>query len=155
MLLVTRLVLLTTVLALAAAAAATASTPEQYRANVNALCRSYTPKMRQLNAQMEKAQAANNAHAYGVALGKYLLLGLDQDLHVEAVPVPAALTPTMKPILARLKLVDAQVRTTLRVAGHVSDAQFAVQLKKLIALTGPLDAWYDAAGLRDCGSAQA
>jgi hypothetical protein len=140
--------------ALVAAAAATAATPTQYRAQVNALCRSYTPKMKVQEAAMSRAGTNNEPQAYGVALGKLLVLQLAEDKRIEATPVPAALKTTMAPLLARLKKADALVREALVAAANGDTATMLTDLRTLANLAKPLNRLFDAAGLRDCGSKQ-
>ena len=114
---------------LAASAATAATTPAQYRAKVNGICRGYTPRLKALETAMTKAEKAKDGLALGVALGKFLVYGLAQDLQVEAVPVPAALRTQMAPILALMKKIDTHVRAALQRAvakdgaGHVGSAQ--------------------------------
>ncbi len=101
------------VLVPAVAAAATPS-PAAYRAQVNALCRSYTPGLEKAKANLSKAQKANDAHGVGLAIGRLLALGLAEDAKIESTPVPAAMRAQMAPILSRLKTIDVHAR-----AGHL------------------------------------
>jgi len=97
---------LTLVGALLAATAATAAlTPTQYRAKVNAMCRSYTPKMKAQERAMTAAQKANKPQDYGVALGKLLVYTLQEDATLAEIN-PLIVTP------------DREVRA-LRVATRV------------------------------------
>jgi hypothetical protein len=141
-------------LVLAAAGAASAATPAAYRTKVNGICRSYTPKFKTVEAQMRKAEAAKDYTGYGVALGKMLVLGLNQDLRVEAVPVPAALKTTMAPIIARMKKVDVYVKAALGDAAQGYVTAMLADLKKIDQVGAPLNRMLDAAGLKDCGSNQ-
>ena len=77
---------------------------------MNTICRGYTPVGKKLETEMKAAQAANDPVAYGVALGRLLVLSLAQDTRIEAVPVPPALKTRMTPILARMKSIDAHAR---------------------------------------------
>src|SRR5438067_6680440 len=97
-----KLLALVSLVALLAVGAASAATPTQYRAKVNAICRGYTPTAKILESQMTKAQAANDAVAWGVALGKLLVLDLAQHSRIQAIAVPAALRTKMAPILTRM-----------------------------------------------------
>src|SRR5438874_7323542 len=108
-----KLLALVSLVALLAVGAASAATPTQYRAKVNGICRGYAPMGKILDAQMTKAQAANDYVAWGVAVRKALLLNLAQSSHVEAVPVPASLKTKIAPILARMKTVDGHSRAAL------------------------------------------
>jgi hypothetical protein len=147
--------LVTVLIALLAAGAATAATtPTQYRTHVNAVCRGYTPKLRALETTMTKAEKANDSTTLGVALGKFLLLGLAQDVQVESQPVPAALRLRMTPILTLMKKIDAHVRAALRAAVSGDGPGMSAQLKAISTAAKPLNSKLDAAGLRDCGSNQ-
>jgi hypothetical protein len=149
-----RIALIAAAVALVAAAAASAATPAQYRTQVNALCRSYTPKMKVQEAAMTRAQKNNQAVAYGVALGKLLVLQLAEDRGIEAKPVPAALKTTMTPILTRLKKADALIHEALIAATNGDSATMLSDLRSLLTLGKPMNRLFDAAGLRDCGSNQ-
>jgi hypothetical protein len=146
--------LLTTLVALLAASAATAATPAQYRAKVNGICRGYTPRLKALEATMTKAQKAKDSTALGVALGKFLVYGLAQDLQVAAVAVPVSLRAHVTPALTLMKTVDVHVRAAIRDAGAGDGAGIAAQLTTISKLAKPLNAKLDAARLRDCGSNQ-
>jgi hypothetical protein len=139
---------------LLAAGAADAATPAAYRANVNGICRGYTPTGKSLEAQMKKAQAAKDYVAWGVALGRLLLLDLEQDRRIEAVPVPAALTARMKTILTRMRTIDGHIRAAIADAGAGKSQAMLAELLKIGDLAKPLNAQLDAAGLKDCGSNQ-
>jgi hypothetical protein len=142
------------VVALAAAAAADAATPAQYRAHVNAVCRSYTPRLKVQETAMTQAQKNQQSVAYLVALGKLLGLTLAQDREIEATPVPAALKATMTPILTRLKQADVLIRQIVVASSQGDSATMIAELRKLISLGKPMNRLLDAAGLRDCGSNQ-
>lgn len=150
----TRALLLCSAVALLAAGAATAATPAQYRTHLNGICRSYTPKLKQLESAMAQAQKAKDAQSYGVALGQLMVTGLAEDMQIERVAIPAALQAQVGPLMARLKVVDGHVRAAL-LAARAGDAQtMAAELKAVGATTTTLNAKFDAAGLRDCGSNQ-
>jgi hypothetical protein len=146
--------LLAIVVALLAASAAAASTPTQYRAKVNGICRGYTPKLKSLQTAMQKAEKAKDNTALGIALGKFLVYGLAQDVQVEAQPVPAALRARMAPILTLMRTIDSHVRAAIRDAEAGNGAGLSAELTKITTLAKPLNAKLDAAGLRDCGSNQ-
>ena len=149
-----KIVVLVCLAALIAAASASAATPAAYRASVNGICRGYTPAGKKLEAQMTKAQASNDPVAYGVALGRLLLLNLEQDRRIEAMPVPPALKTQMTPILTRLKSIDAHSRAALTAARAGNSKAMVTQLLTIGDLAKPLNRQLDAAGLRDCGSNQ-
>jgi hypothetical protein len=149
-----RTLVLIGLMALLAAGAATAATPAAYRTNVNTICRGYTPAGKKLEAQMKAAQAANDPVAYGVALGRLLVLSLVQDTRIEAVPVPPALKTRMTPILARMKKIDTHARGALAAARAGNSKAMVTELLAIGELAKPLNQQLDAAGLRDCGSNQ-
>ena len=149
-----RLLALATLAALVLAAAAAAATPAQYRAKVNGICRGYTPTFKKLEAKMAAAQKSGDNQSYAVALGQLLVNGLMQDTKVEAVPIPSALRARMRPLIAQLKLVDARIRAAVLAAANGDQAQFATNLAAIQKIAPTLNAKFDAAGLRDCGSNQ-
>jgi hypothetical protein len=127
---------------LAAAAAAEASTPTSYRVRVNWICRSYTPTGRQLDAELENAQAAGDYRAWNVALHRALRLDLEEHRRIEAIPVPTALEATMEPILERIRAIDSHLDVAERRPS---------ELLVIDRLGRPLNAELAAAGLWDCG----
>jgi hypothetical protein len=150
----TKLTLLTALVALLVAPAATASTPAEYRAKVNSICRTYTPTFKKLEATMTQAQKANNQQAYGVALGKLLVLGLVEDARIEKEAIPTALRAQMTPIFTRFKKIDVHVRAALAAAQASDPKAMSRQLKAAATIGEGINATLDAAGLRDCGSNQ-
>ena len=139
-----RLALLATFVALLAATAASAATPAQYKSKLNAICRSYTPKLHQIEAETNPTQS----------LIDLLRVGLKQDKAVEAQPVPASLRATMKPILTRLRKIDVQVNAGLKAAHAGNNKELLRRAGVIGNLSTPLNRWFDAAGLSDCGSKQ-
>src|SRR5436305_2415226 len=73
--------------ALVAASAASAADANfsTYRAHVNGICRSFTPKLKNLEADMAKAQRARNLQRYAYDFGTILGLNLAQGTRVERV----------------------------------------------------------------------
>ncbi len=141
-------------LVLAAGAAAATPSPAAYRAQMNAMCRSYTPAMMKAKANLSKAQKANDAHGMGVAIGQLLLLGLAEDAKIESTPVPAAMRAQMAPILSRLKAIDVHARLAITKAAAGDANGMGAELTKIGQLSTGLNKRTDAAGLRDCGSNQ-
>jgi hypothetical protein len=139
------------VLALGTSTAAGATT---YQSRVNALCRSYTPRLTAAAAQMQKARAAGDAHTSAYYLGVVLGLSLSEGRKVEATPVPAALEPRMARTLRLLHSADTTLQTLLRRAVAGDAAGFQAGAATLDKLGPSLNAAFDAAGLRDCGSNQ-
>jgi hypothetical protein len=142
------------VAALIVLASAAASTPAGYRTQVNAICAPYTPTVKTYLRQLAAANKAKDSHAYGVALGHLIVLQLTEDRKIEAVPVPATLGVQMTRILARMKLLDTHLRTSLTDAMAGDSAGMLNELKLVSALSKPMNSWLDAAGLRECGSKQ-
>lgn len=138
----------------ASGVAAAATTPAAYRQHVNAICRSYTPALKRDAAALSNAATNKDTLAVGRSLGHLLGLALAEDKQVEAVPVPAPLRAQMTPLLALLRQADAHIRTGIaRLAA--GDAKGWTAELTFVGNMGPtLNAKYDAAGLRDCGSNQ-
>ena len=142
------------VAALTVLASATAATPAAYRAQVNSICAPYTPQVKTLARQLDAANKAQDAQAYGIALGKLIVLQLAEYRKVEAVPVPASLHVQMTRILTRMKQLDGHLRKSLTDAMAGDNAGLLSELKIVSQLSKPLNGWLDAAGLRECGSKQ-
>ena len=154
--LVKRAVFLAAVAALVAAAGATAAAANfaAYRAQVNGICRSYTPKFKKLEADMVSAKRAGDAHRYAYDFGAILGLGLRQGVRVEKTPVPADARARMAPTLRLLHASDAQLRRTILAATSGDPDGFKTQLLKLAKVSAPLNRSFDSVGLQDCGSRQ-
>jgi hypothetical protein len=140
--------------ALLGATTASAATPAAYRAQVNRICRGYTPTGKKIETAMKDALAKKDYQAYGVVLGELLILNLSQDRKIEAVPVPPPLKPQLAPIIARLKKIDAHTQLALLRARQSDSTGLATELTTIGTLAKPLNAQLDKAGLRDCGSNQ-
>ena len=140
--------------ALLGATTASAATPAAYRAQVNRICRGYTPTGKKIETAMKAALARKDYRAYGVALGELLILNLSQDRKIEAVPVPLPLKLQLTPIIARLKKIDAHTQLALLRARQSDSTGLATELTTIGTLAKPLNAELDKAGLRDCGSNQ-
>ncbi len=145
---------LVAVTALLAVAAAGAATPAAYRSQVNAICRSYTPRMKQAESQVTAAQKAGDAKAAAYAFGQLLGLALAEDTKLEAVPVPAALASQVAPILRISKSIDVHARISIARFGAGDVNGGVAELTKIGQLAAPLNKMFDGAGLRDCGSNQ-
>src|SRR5215212_2723638 len=144
--------LLVTTLALATQAAA--ATPAGYRAQLNKLCRSYTPKLKRDEADMRAALKVHDAEDFGIALAHMMRLTLAQDAAIERTPVPAALRAQMTPILRLFRASDIHVRRAAKfgAAGNVQGV--LKELRATAKFTPELNRRLDRAGLRDCGSNQ-
>jgi hypothetical protein len=151
-----RVLVLTVATALVAAAAATAAAANfaQYRAQVNGICRSYTPKFKKLEADMAGAKRAGDARRYAYDFGTILGLTLAQGLRIEKTPVPADGRARMAPTLRLLHASDAQLRRAIQAATAGDQNGFRTQLTKLAKVSAPLNHSFDSVGLQDCGSRQ-
>ncbi len=147
-------VIVTVALGVVAPSAASAQTPSGYRAQLNGLCRSYTPKFRTDRKAMQTASKAKDWKAFGYALGHYLALALAQDRRIESTPVPSAMRAQMTPILRLLRTADGHARLALRKGAMGDGPGMIAELDKISKLAQPLDGRLDRAGLRDCGSNQ-
>ena len=147
-------VIVTLALGVVAPSAASAQTPAGYRAQLNGLCRGYTPKFRADRKAMQKATKAKDWKAFGYALGHYLALALAQDRQIESTPVPSAMRTQMTPILRLLRTADGHARLALRKGAMGDSRGMVAELDKISKLAQPLDGRLDRAGLRDCGSNQ-
>jgi hypothetical protein len=143
-----------TALVVVASAAAAAATFAQYRAQVNGICRSYTPKFKKLEADMADAKRAGDVHRYAYDFGTILGLTLAQGVRVEKTPVPADGRARMAPTLRLLHAADAQLRRAIQAATAGDQNGFKTQLIKLAKVSAPLNRSFDSVGLQDCGSRQ-
>jgi hypothetical protein len=143
-------------LALASAAASNAagSNVAAYRAQVNAICRSYTPKLRTVTADMAAAKKAGDSQRWGYDAGYALALSLKEGLRVEHAPVPAEVKQQMVVPLRQLHSLDLALRRTITAAVARDSKAFAVGAAQIAKLAAPLNREFDAVGLRDCGSNQ-
>jgi phage head maturation protease len=146
--------LVAVVATLALAEVAVAATPAAYRTNVNGICRGYSPALKKLATQVNRADAAKDYRAWGVAVGKWLTLDLAEDHRVEVIAVPASLDAEMSRILLRMKKLDAHSRAALadQKAGKLQ--ALVSELLTIGELRTPLSRALDGVGLRDCGSNQ-
>ena len=151
-----RAIVLTLVTALVAAASATAaaSTFAAYRAQVNGICRSYTPKFKKLAADMTSAKRAGDVQRYAYDFGTILGLTLAQGVRVEKTPVPADGRTRMASTLRLLHASDAQLRRAIAAATAGDQNGFKTELTKLAKVSAPLNRSFDSVGLQDCGSRQ-
>lgn len=139
---------------LLALGASTAAGSTTYQSRVNALCRSYTPRLTAAAARMQKARAAGDLHTSAYYLGVVLGLSLAEGRKIEATPVPATLKPRMARPLHLLHVADTTLQTVLQRALAGDAAGFQQGAATLDKLGPGLNAALDAVGLRDCGSNQ-
>jgi hypothetical protein len=141
-------------LASATASSAASSNAAAYRAQVNEICRSYTPKLRSLEADMAAAKKAGDSGRYGYDAGYALALALKEGLRVEHAAVPADAQRQMAAPLRLLHSVDVALRRTLAAAVAGDSRAFAAGAVQVAKLAVPLNREFDSVGLRDCGSNQ-
>ena len=146
-------------LALAAAiatggAAAADANFAAYRAHVNGICRSYTPTLKRLEADMTKARRAGDQQRLASDFGAILGMSLVQGVRIEKMPVPADGQARMSGTLRLLHKVDLQVRRTIATASSGDPNGFRTQLVTLAKVSAPMNHSFDAVGLQDCGSHQ-
>src|SRR5436305_1287255 len=97
-----------------AASAATAGTPTTtYKAHVNAICRSYTPRLKAAAADMNRANAAGDKHRLAYDLGVLMGGSLSEGVKVETTPVPPTLKVAMAGPLRLLHSFDVTLRGSL------------------------------------------
>jgi hypothetical protein len=140
--------------ALLVASAAAAATPSTYRANVNGICRGYTPALSKLAKQIDQIDSAKDYQAWTVAVGKFLTLELAEYNRVEAVSVPASLREKMKPILVRMQKIDSHARAALGDAKTGNAKAMISELLTIGELETPLIRALGAVGLKDCAAIQ-
>jgi hypothetical protein len=141
-------------LASATASSAAGSNAAAYRAQVNAIGRSYTPKLRSLGADMAAAKKAGDTRRYGYDAGYALALALKEGLRIEHAAVPADAQRQMAGPLQLLHNADVTLRRTLAAAVAGDSRGFAAGAALLAKLAAPMNREFDAVGLRDCGSNQ-
>ncbi len=148
-----------TALALAAAlalvsASAAGANAAAYRAQVNAICRSYTPKLRTVAADMAAAQKAGDNKRWGYDVGYGLALALKEGLRVEHTPVPTDAKRQMVAPLRLLHTADVALQHALTAAVAGDTKTFTAEAAQVSKLSMPMNRAFDAVGLRDCGSNQ-
>jgi hypothetical protein len=134
---------------------ALAQSPSAYRAQLNGHCRTFTPRFKQVEANLKRAVRTRDPKLLASALGQGLALNLKQDAYIERVPVPAALHAQMTPILRLLRTVDRHARLALLDANAQNLHAFMTEVKAIDRALPVLNGRLDRAGLRDCGSGQA
>lgn len=138
----------------ATAAFAGSSDAAAYRAQVNAICRSFTPTFTRVEKDMAAAKRAGNSQRYAYDLGVMLALSLKETLRIEKAPVPSDAQERMAATLSVLHASGLQLRRTIAAAVNADAQAFATESKKLGRVAAPLNKMFDNVGLRDCGSNQ-
>jgi hypothetical protein len=141
------------VVSAATAVAATANFA-QYRTKVNALCRTYTPRIKRVEATMTAAQKAGNNQKVAYELGVLIGISLAEGRRIEGIPVPADGRKKMARPLRLLRSADTHARNVLAAAAAGDQATTVTELAALQRAAAPLNRAFDAVGLRDCGSKQ-
>ena len=140
--------------AMSTAASARPENAALYRAHVNAICRSYTPRLKRVEAAASSARAAGDAHRYAYDIGVLVGISLAEGVRIEKTPVPSDAATRMARPLRLLHLVDAQLRRIVARALAGDLRGVLAQAAPLAKLQRPLNSSFDAVGLRDCGSDQ-
>lgn len=126
----------------------------QYRTKVNAVCRSYTPRIKRLEATMTAAQKAGNNRKVAEELGVLIGITLGEGTRIEGIPVPPDGRKRMAKPLRLLRSADTHARNLLRAAAAGDQTGMVTELTALDRASAPLNRAFDAVGLRDCGSNQ-
>ena len=137
-----------------AAQTAAATTPAGYRAQLNRICRSYTPKLKADQQTMQAALKANHTKVFGAALADLMRRTLEQDAKIRRTPVPPPLRAQMRPILELCRTSDIHIRLAADYGSKGNVRGVLAELQKVAKITPALNRRLDRAGLRDCGSNQ-
>jgi hypothetical protein len=138
----------------ALSASAAGGTASAYRAQLNGICRGYTPLMKKTEADAVAAKKAGNVHRVYYDLGFAVSLALREDAAIEAVQVPGTMQPQMAPILKIFRVIDGHARTFFADARKNDLKSAMAELTTIDKLSAPLNGMLDRAGLPDCGSRQ-
>jgi hypothetical protein len=125
----------------------------QYRQHVNKICRSYTPRLQRLDADVAKAVRAGNGNRAATDFRRLLQLTLAETGDIQKVSVPADARAKMRRPLRLLHGFQAQLRRVIT-ASRTNAAALQVELEKLAKVTPPLNRAFDSVGLQECGSRQ-
>jgi hypothetical protein len=96
-----------------ASSGAAVTTPTAYRAQLARTCRSFSGKALTYGATAQRAQKRNDFRTMIQYLAAEAGAILDQNSHLESVPVPPSLAPSMAPTLRLLKAEDIHMRLFL------------------------------------------
>jgi hypothetical protein len=136
------------------AASASASSPAAFRHQLNAYCRSLTPRFKTLEGQISAAQSAKKEALFYTRAADFMTLSLQEDTHIESTVPPASMRAKVTAALAPLKKDDVVIRAALALHRKKKETAFVNELNKLVPLGGPANKGLDSIGLRDCGSDQ-
>jgi hypothetical protein len=120
---------------------------------VNKICRSYTPRLQRLDADVAKAVRAGNGNRAATDFRRLLQLTLAETVDIQRVSVPSDARAQMRRPLRLLHGFQAQLRRVIA-ASRTSAAALQVELETLAKVTPPLNRAFDSVGLQDCGSRQ-
>jgi hypothetical protein len=134
-------------------ATAGSSSFAQYRLHVNKICRSYTPRLQRLDADVARAVRAGNGNRAATDFRRLLQLTLAETVDIQKVSVPSDARAQMRRPLRLLHGFQAQLRRVIA-ASRTSAAALQVELETLAKVTPPLNRAFDSVGLQDCGSRQ-
>jgi hypothetical protein len=125
----------------------------QYRQHVNRICRSYTPRLKRLDADVARAVRAGNANRAAADFRRLLQLTLAETVDIQKVSVPADARARMRRPLRLLHGFQVQLRRVIA-ASRTSAPALQLELQRLATMTPPLNRAFDSVGLQDCGSRQ-
>lgn len=135
-----------------------ASTPDnstaKYRAQLNAVCRSYSPKFRATEAAIAAAQSDQNRGVYFASYGRFFSLILAENATIESTVAPPAMKTVMTHPVALLRAIDPALRTGLNAARQEATSGLVNAVTQANAASAAINRALDRAGLRDCGSNQ-
>jgi hypothetical protein len=131
-------------------ALAAAPAPAGYRAKLDALCRSYTPKLESLDRRMTRAARANEYPVAVDALRRRLMLVLAEDARIAKVPVPDEMRAQVRPLLVLLRTADVHMRRALGKAGAGNDLEFFGEITKLDQVDSKIGKRFDRLGVSEC-----
>jgi hypothetical protein len=135
-------------------ASAGVSNAAAYRSQVNALCRSYTPRFKRVEGDMAQANKARDVHRYAYDIGLLIGISYAQGTRIEKTPVPADARAVMAPALRLLHSVDLRLLRITAIALRGDLPGVISETQKLNGVATSLNRSFDAVGLRDCGSGQ-
>jgi hypothetical protein len=142
-----------TALVLASGASlASASPTTEYQAHLNAFCRSFMPRFKQLNSEMEAALTANDLTTYYRALARSVALSLQVDGGIRRAPVPSAMRVRMTPALKLLKQAQALRRSAVASAAWGDKVGVGAALRQIAVIANPVQTALNEAGLKSCGA---
>jgi len=140
------------VMATAGGAMAAPANLQQYRVQVNALCRSYTPAMNREDAEATAYARSGNGPKALSALGVEFGLFLQLSARIRAVGVPPDGRTMMTRPLRLLRTLTAYAEKAGQASRAYNITAFHSDLTSFLSIAATLNAAFDTVGLQDCGS---